>query len=296
MTEPMKILLLEDELQDCMEIEKYVDTLEDVTLVGCTGSSGEALEITSRTCPDAIIVDLELHQGSGNGLQFLAGLKQLHLSYLPYLLITTNNSSHTTHEAARTLGADFILTKYEADYSARYVIDFLRMMREIIEARNNGPSQVHDSPSGYNSTTGNGSNIDAYNNLHTVNSMNASNAAAHSSTIPCKRTLTQIIYEELNLVGISPKTVGYKYLADAIQIKMQDPDANIYAILGPRYQKSDASIERAMQNAINRAWRISDPDDLLTYYTARIRSDRGVPTIMEFIYYYATKLNANPEI
>lgn len=62
-------------------------------------------------------------------------------------------------------------------------------------------------------------------------------------------------------------------------------------MLGEKYKKSDASIERAMQNAINRAWRTSDIDDLLTYYTARIQSQKGVPTIMEFIFYYANKIH-----
>ena len=56
------------------------------------------------------------------------------------------------------------------------------------------------------------------------------------------------------------------------------------------YKKNDTTIERAMEYAINSAWRTGDPDDLLQYYTARINSERGVPTIMEFIYYYATKL------
>ena len=45
-----------------------------------------------------------------------------------------------------------------------------------------------------------------------------------------------------------------------------------------------------MQNAINRAWRTSDPDDLLEHYTARIRSDKGVPTLMEFVSHYVNVL------
>ena len=102
--------------------------------------------------------------------------------------------------------------------------------------------------------------------------------------------MIQQVQHELNLIGISPKVVGYKYLTDAIVLTIQQTDANLYRALGEKYKKSDASIQRAMQNAINRTWRISDPDDLLTYYTARISSEKGCPTIMEFIFYYATKL------
>ena len=46
----------------------------------------------------------------------------------------------------------------------------------------------------------------------------------------------------------------------------------------------------AMANAINKAWKTSDPDDLYKYYTARIDLDRGSPTVSEFIFYYANKL------
>ena len=45
-----------------------------------------------------------------------------------------------------------------------------------------------------------------------------------------------------------------------------------------------------MQNAINKAWRTTDIEDLSINYTARISSEKGVPTMTEFIYYYADKL------
>ena len=104
------------------------------------------------------------------------------------------------------------------------------------------------------------------------------------------KRLIQKIQHELNLIGISPKVVGYRYLTDAILATINEPNTHIFKMLGEKYKKTDASIERAMQNAINRAWRTSDIDDLLTYYTARIHSQKGVPTIMEFIFYYANKI------
>ena len=45
-----------------------------------------------------------------------------------------------------------------------------------------------------------------------------------------------------------------------------------------------------MQNAIKRAWDTNDIDDLLKYYTAYIRPDKGFPTLMEFICYYSNKI------
>ena len=45
-----------------------------------------------------------------------------------------------------------------------------------------------------------------------------------------------------------------------------------------------------MQNAINAAWKHTDIDELLTHYTAKIRSSKGSPTVTEFISYYANKI------
>ena len=79
-------------------------------------------------------------------------------------------------------------------------------------------------------------------------------------------------------------------MIDAILIMMKQPTQNLCTQVAQLYGKSEPSIERAMQNAINRAWKMSSINDLLTHYTAKINSAKGSPTITEFICYYANKL------
>lgn len=255
----LTVLLVEDDQKACRDIQNYTDSVEEIRITGVTNSSSDALKMTQQKLPDVVILDLELHLGGGNGLFYLQGLKNLSLPKKPYVLITTNNSSIITLEQARNLGADFIMAKYESDYSAQYVIEFLRMMKATILT-----------------------------------------AALSSSTNPSEivsddqrnRRLTQRIQREreLDLVGISPKAIGYQYLTDAILETYHNPGPNLCRRLSEKYKKTDVSIERAMQNAINRAWRTSDPDDLLEHYKARVRSDKGVPTMMEFVYNYVNML------
>ena len=104
-----------------------------------------------------------------------------------------------------------------------------------------------------------------------------------------KRIVSEI-HREFDLVGMNPKHVGYRYLTEAVQLVLDEPVHNLCSILGARFGKTDVSIERAMQNAINKAWRTSDIEDLLKYYTAHINAEKGTPTITEFIYYYADKI------
>lgn len=64
----------------------------------------------------------------------------------------------------------------------------------------------------------------------------------------------------------------------------------VFAYLANKYKIGNSSISRAMQTAINYAWRISSIDDLMIHYKARINYETGVPTPTEFIYYYAEKI------
>ena len=257
MDRKLSILLVEDDNEACKAIQQYIDELDDVSLVGIVNNSNTALEYVKTWLPEAIILDLELHQGSGNGLLFLNEIKQLDLAFYPFILITTNNSSAVIYEYARQSGADFIMAKHQADYSAKKVVDFLRIMK------------------------------------NTIHSKIASSAPEHSTTeSPVQRSkrIARRINLELDYVGISPKHVGYKYLTDAIQQVIQEPTNKLCTIIGSKYRKTESSVERAMQNAIDKAWRTSDIEDLLEHYTAKINSEKGTPTLTEFIYYYANKI------
>lgn len=261
MNRPLHILIIEDEQDVCKRFKDEIDEHEDITLIGFTNNSYDALELVQKDAPDAIILDLELHYGKGNGLLFLKELKNLHLPFSPYILITTNNSSPTTYQYTRENGADFIMYKHQDDYSETKVIEFLRTISSVIFS-----NQKHQNP------------------LH----------ATKETPTQKKQRFKHLISKELDYVGINPKFLGYKYLIDAILMVAEDTSSNITVIIAQTYGKSPSSVERNMQNAINHAWNTMDIDELLLHYTARIRSSKGVPTINEFVYYYANKLKNEP--
>ena len=252
----LTILILDDDQKACEKLQAAIDAVEDFSLLDITADTATALRKAKIGLPDVIILDLELHLGGGNGLFFLEDLQKLKLSIRPYLLVTTNNSSDITLEQARVFGADFIMAKSNSEYSAQYVVDFLCMMKPTIIAASH--------PASGNPRT--------------------------ESPQEHDRHIAERIQRELDLIGISPKAIGYQYLIDAILMTYHAPEPNLCRKLAEKYHKTGVSIERAIQNAINRAWRTSDPDDLLAFYTAHIRPDKGVPTLMEFVHYYARKL------
>jgi len=256
MDKPLAILLIEDDPQECQEIIRQIESADNVRLVGVTNNIVKALEYVTDVQPDAVILDLELHNGYGNGLSFLERLREMKPALPVYVLVTTNNISSVTHEGARKMGADFIMLKSQEDYSAKTVIEFLSSLKSIIQS----------------------------------NRKTLGKNAPEESPRQKQQRITKRIITELDRIGIPPNAVGRKYLIDGIEFIIKGQNEKILMAISERYEKTEASVQRAMQNVIERAWKTSHIDDLEKYYTARINSDKGVPTIMEFIYHYAEKI------
>jgi len=253
----LTVLLVEDDQEECMTFTGLIDSMEDISLIGVTNNDTKALEYVKDHLPDVVILDLELHKGKGTGIAFLEELNKMQMKSPPYILVTTHNISRVTHERVRQEGADFIMVKSQEDYSASNAIEFLRSLKKTIQ-ESRRKKQI-----------GNGSN----------------EASPHDLR---KRQEVRVI-TEIDLIGISPKALGRSYLIDAIMYRIEGQPGQI-SIIADKNKKTEASVERAMQNAINRAWSTMHPDDLLTHYTSRIHSEKGVPTVTEFICHYANKM------
>ncbi len=257
MDSKLTILIVEDDDYTCRRFSELIDDSEEFILTGVTNNACTALEIIKDTLPEVVILDLELHLGGGSGLDVLSGLKDLELSRLPYILVTTNNTSAVTYESARQLGADYIMSKHQENYSEKTALDFLKMISSAIKSKRCAAALSGD--------------------------------LTESSDYYEKR-IKRRITTELNHVGINPKSIGFKYLIEAVMITIKQRTPNVSNVIAQECGKTEAAVERAMQNAINRAWATSNVDDLLIYYTAKINSVKGVPTVTEFICYYANKI------
>ncbi len=253
MQHDLRVVLVDDDQELCDEFGSCFAEIEGIELCAATGNATQAIELVKQYQPDVVILDLELHKGGGNGILFLTELRKLRDVKRPYVLVNTNNSSSITYEIVRNLGADFVMYKHQEGYSAGEVADFLLVIRA---GRSEDLREVQPEPQEEQE----------------------------------KEPLRERILAELNKVAINPRSKGYNYLADAIEIFCGGQIPNVSSVIGAKYGKSEASVERAMQNAIDRAWSTADINELLKYYTAHINSRRDSPTVTEFICYYAAKL------
>lgn len=79
MPKRINLLVVEDDQNLCLEYEEYCKDLDDVFLIGTSGYSDEALNITKEFLPNAVVLDLELIYGGGSGMDYLLKLSDLHL-------------------------------------------------------------------------------------------------------------------------------------------------------------------------------------------------------------------------
>lgn len=249
----MRLLLIEDDIAHCKLYRQQIVLGGHIHILNIAHGVKDALGYVRREVPDVILLDLELRGSDGSGLLFLQML-QIDKESAPYIIVITNNSSPKTFALARQYGTDFIIPKYKPDYSPQYVIDFAYQYYLLSQSER---------------------------------------VSIDSLSPPVEEKIEQY----LENIGITYDMSGRKYIAEAARLVLErgifdvQLGRDIYPIIARRYGKSDASIDRAIGNAIKKAWRISSMETLARYYTPKTSLYKGVPTNKEFIFYVADKLS-----
>jgi two-component system, OmpR family, response regulator len=104
---PLRVLLVEDSQLLVQRISELVEDLPNVQLAGTAASEADAVASLEADGIDAIILDLQLHTGSGFGV-----LRALHrLPSRPTVIVFTNFAIGAYRDTAMSLGASHFLDK-----------------------------------------------------------------------------------------------------------------------------------------------------------------------------------------
>lgn len=257
MMQKLNVLIVEDDENDCNALVAEINANSDkLCLAGVSKSSNGALDFIRNHKPHAVILDLELQGGCGDGMDLLDKLRFTLLSPKPYVIVNTNNSSKITRNAAKKLGADYEFAKWQKGYSPKAVINHLLLvMPEILGC--------------------------------------AEEPQAPLSECQLENKMRDFVQDEFNKLGVSAKNVGYGYLVDAVILAAKGNNQNWGKIIGEKVGKNEDSVTHAMQYAINNTWTNADVNNLQKYYTAPLRKDKYVPTANEFIFFYKQRLISN---
>ena len=207
--------------------------------------------------PDEWLNDVEVldfENPSQGDLVGIDKLKNLKLDYNPIVIVTTHVNSKRVYKMLHESNVDLILYKDHPCYSCDYVLNVFSKFRR--ESKGTTVTQISD------------------------------------ELKESQNKVSEYIYNELDLIGITSKLKGREYIHDAILYLIENGNSgtNVIRYITKIHKKSESTINNGIQNAIIHAWRRSSIEDLTKLYTARINYETGVPTPMEFIYYYTDKI------
>ena len=259
---PMTVLIIEDNPAECLKLAECAAGIPEVKIIGVTNSSYEGVRLAEHHLPEAIILDLELHHGSGSGIHFLNELLEDRLSNDPFLFVTTHITAESVLGMVRAAGVTWIFSKKQTDYSVEQVFDMALQLR-----RANGCFQ------------------------HGV-------THSHGETLEEKRMrIIEYIEHELDLLGISRMLKGRVYLVEGIYFLAETKFADlrprkdtVIDYLSKLYNRNGSALTRTMQTAIRSAWQRSSIEVLMKHYTDRVNYRTGIPTTNEFLIYYAKRV------
>lgn len=254
----IRVMVVEDEKDVRDEYRLLIRESVTMRLVAETDDTDEALRMLESTAIDALILDLELRKGSG--ILLLQKMQEMNIKK-PFVAVVTNVISKALYDAIRSMGADYICTKGDKDFS-------LAVPLSIIEI---------SAP--YQRTKTQAKSISGQVNKSTM------------FAIYCRN-----IEEELEHLGFSNKMLGTTYCKEAIlHIVMQD-DMNVsitkvvYPYVANKYGANVSSVERNIRIAIEKVWTSQDVRKLKELYPYEWNSSSGRPSNSEFIYNMIKKI------
>ena len=248
-----RILLIEDEAEHCQEyIDFNIEQGRPYVLKAVHGCDG-AMALLESFQPDIILLDLMLNGGDGSGFEFLRRSRKFNLLKKPHIIVITWILSKQTHNKALEFGADFIIIKDKVDYSPKFAFDHISNFVDV----------------GY------------------------SGAKAKYNS---EERIKEVVAEMIEKIGITHDMDGRAYIIDAIylsfKLNTKNLNQDIYPALAKKYGKSKQNIQKAIHNAINKAWKSTDLAILKKYYTAQTSYVSGAPSNKEFICYFVDKIKA----
>lgn len=252
-----------DDNQDFTKlVANYLNSQEDMQVVGVANDGVEALDIMIAKEPDIALVDIIMPHM--DGLAVLEKLAQVPIKNKPKCIVISGVGQDSITQKAISIGAEYYIVKpFELDILASRI-------REIHQGYSSSQS-----PSAPKEISAHG--------IVTIQ------AKPHETL---EEQVTRVIHE----VGVPAHIKGYQYLREAILMAIDDIEVInsitklLYPTLAKKFKTTPSRIERAIRHAIEVAWGRGKADVNNTMFGNTISASKGKPTNSEFIAMIADKL------
>ena len=265
MKEKIRILIADDNQEFSHTLSRYINSQEDMEIVGMAKDGNEAIELITKTIPDVILLDVIMPHLDGLGvLEKLSGISNIKR---PICIMLSAVGQDKITQRAVSQGAEYYIVK---------PFDIEILIKRIREIKFYKPDQTSNKFVTKESKQ-------QYIDISKEEIKNEENLEA---------LVTNIIHE----VGVPAHIKGYQYLREAIMMVVNDIDVinqitkSLYPQIAVKFSTTPSRVERAIRHAIEVAWGRGDQKTVENIFGYTISAAKGKPTNSEFIAMIADKL------
>lgn len=256
MKSTLNVLILEDNREERSKLQNYLESQNDIKIVGYADDGAVGYNMILETEPDVVLLDMVLP--TLDGLNILDKLNKLSLENHPKIIVISSFGSDNLIAKAASAGADYYMAK---------PVDLPSLYQRIIMLTEHF---VAPSPSSPSSET----------------------MLQNNPSEDLEVTVSNII----KIVGVPAHIKGYQFLRDSIIWTIQDSEIinavtkELYPGIAKRHNTTASRVERAIRHAIEVAWQRGDLETINKLFGYTIQVSKGKPTNSEFIAMIADKI------
>ena len=268
MENKINVLIADDNQDFSHTLSAYINSQEDMQVLGMAKDGNEAIDIINDTNPDVVLLDVIMPHLDGLGV--LEKINSMKKEKRPMCIMLSAVGQDKITQKAIGLGAEYYVVK---------PFDIELLMKRIREIKNFKPTQEIASMQNFYLGQSKPQYIDI-----------SSSKASKEDNL--EALVTNVIHE----VGVPAHIKGYQYLREAIMMVVNDIDVinqitkSLYPKIASKYNTTPSRVERAIRHAIEVAWGRGEQKAVESIFGYTISASKGKPTNSEFIAMIADKL------
>jgi len=262
MGKKIKIVVADDNRNLCQMLQNYLQSQEDLHVLGVAFNGVEAWDLIQAQEPDLIIIDLVMP--SLDGLGVLERINARSTMQRPKIIMLTAFGQESLTHQAMLLGVDyFILKPFDL---------------EILGKRIRSLTQESG--------------------MQTMVSPSTATVTSSGSGINLGVEVTSMMHQ----IGIPAHVKGYQYIRDAILMVVEDVSLlgavtkELYPAIAKKYDTAPSRVERGIRHAIELAWERGHTETLKRIFGYSMNIERQKPTNSEFVALLADKLRVMSKV
>ncbi|MDQ0256240.1 two-component system response regulator (stage 0 sporulation protein A) [Evansella vedderi] len=260
--ENVRVCIADDNRELVMLLEDYINSQDDMDVVGKAFNGQECIELIEEKEPDVLILDIIMPHL--DGLAVLEKLNARQLTRRPNIIMLTAFGQEDVTKKAVELGASYyVLKPFDMDTLMNKIRDISGNSSVYIKPQHSSPQVKRENKP---------MNLDA--------------------------SITSIIHE----IGVPAHIKGYMYLREAITMVYNDIEllGSITKVLYPdiakKYNTTASRVERAIRHAIEVAWSRGNIESISKMFGYTVSVSKAKPTNSEFIAMVADKLRIEHKV